>query len=87
MEHVTCLLPGGYIDEVGQLQREVELTALRGREEELLVTLAKRGAAAQVSAILSCCVKRIGSVTPVSQDLTRQLLVGDRQFLMLKLRN
>ena len=86
MEYITCLLPGGYIDDAGQLQREVELTALSGHEEELLVTMASQGAASQVSAILSCCVKRIGNIRGVSQELMRQLLVGDRQFLMLKLR-
>lgn len=86
MEYVTCLLPGGYIDEAGQLQKEVEITALSGREEELLFSMAKRGAATQVSAILGCCVKRIGNISPVPLDIIRRLLVGDRQYLMLKLR-
>lgn len=86
MEQFTCLLPGGYIDEAGELHREVALVALSGREEELLVSMAKRGAAAQVSAVLSCCVKRIGNISPLSQDIIRQLLVGDRQYLMLQLR-
>lgn len=86
MEVSKYLLPAGYIDESGQLHREVELSALTGREEELLVTMARQGGAAQVSAVLSSCVKRIGNISPVSRDLVRQLLVADRQYLMLKLR-
>lgn len=86
MENVTCLLPGGYIDDAGKLQREVVLKVLSGREEEVLVSLAKRGAAIQVTAILTSCIKRIGDISEITEDIIRRLLVGDRQFLMLKLR-
>lgn len=86
MDYCKCTLPGGYIDETGQIHKEVKLVPLSGREEELLVNTAERGGAAQVSTILSRCVKHIGTIDTVSEDLIRQLLVGDRQYLMLKLR-
>ncbi len=86
MDYCKCTLPGGYIDETGQIHKEVGLVPLSGREEELLVNTAGRGGAAQVSTILSCCVKQIGTIEKISEDLIRQLLVGDRQYLMLKLR-
>jgi len=86
MDYGKCSLPGGYIDEAGQLHKEVSLVPLSGREEELLVSMSGQGAAAQVSTILSCCVKHIGSISDVSKDLMQKLLVGDRQYLMLKLR-
>ena len=36
MDHMTCFLPGGYVDDGGILHREAELAPLSGREEELL---------------------------------------------------
>ena len=86
MDYRKCTLPGGYIDETGQLHKEVGLVPLSGREEELLVSTAARGGAAQVSAVLSRCVKHVGTIDVITEDLMRQLLVGDRQYLMLKLR-
>ena len=81
----TCVLPGGVWDASGVLQREAELTALTGREEELLADR-RSGPAALVTALLSRCVRRLGGIEPVSEDVARDLLVGDRQFLLIKLR-
>lgn len=81
----TCILPGGFWDTHGALHREVELTALSGREEELLADR-NVGAAALVTAVLARCVRRLGPWQPVSEDLIRGLLVGDRQYLLMKLR-
>jgi phage FluMu protein gp41 len=86
MEQSNFSLPGGYIGDSGRLHKQVELRALTGGEEELLVQIAPRGAAAQVTAVLCSCVKRIGSVHHITEDVVRDLLVGDRQYLMLKLR-
>ena len=86
MDYGKCFLPGGYFDETGQLHKEVELAALSGREEELLLSTAGRGGAVQVTAVLSRCIKRLGTFTSIDDELTRRLLVGDRRYLMLKLR-
>jgi hypothetical protein len=36
--------------------------------------------------VLSRCVRSIGTITPVSEELARGLLIADRQYLLLKLR-
>ncbi|MFI6644019.1 DUF6760 family protein [Streptomyces sp. NPDC050504] len=79
-------LPGGYWDAEGRLHREVELAALTGREEELLARSGGTGSAALVTEVLSRCVRRIGAVAPVTPDVARRLLVADRQYLLLRLR-
>jgi len=86
MDTLICWLPGGYRDAAGALHREAELAPLCGREEELLVRRGGLSNAAMVTRILSRCVLRIGTLSPVSEALARELLVADRQYLMLKLR-
>ena len=83
--HTTCALPGGIWDASGTLHREAELTPLTGREEELLADR-NLGAAAAVTAVLTRCMRRLGALQPVTEALARELLVGDRQYLLLKLR-
>jgi hypothetical protein len=87
MDRTTCLLPGGYVDEDGVLHREVDLAPLSGREEELLADPRQGGGAAAVTAILSRCLRRLGTISPVPAELVRRLLVADRQYLLLKLRD
>jgi hypothetical protein len=82
----SFLLPGGYVDADGQLFREVELAPLCGRDEELLAGRQPNLSPELLTVLLSRCVHRLGSVRPVSEDLARRLLVADRQFLLLKLR-
>lgn len=83
---MTCLLPGGYVDEAGAVHRHVELTSFSGRDEEFLANNRHLNGAALVTSTLSRCVRRIGDVQPVSDDIARSLLVADRQYLLLKLR-
>lgn len=82
----VCLLPGGYLDEAGAVHRQAELSPLSGREEELLATLGGAPAAVLVTEVLSRCVRAIGGVRPVTPEVARRLLAGDRQFLLLRLR-
>lgn len=83
--HTTCVLPGGVWDASGARHREAELTPLTGREEELLADR-NLGAAAAVTAVLSRCLRHLGGRQPVTEEMVRALLVGDRQFLLMKLR-
>lgn len=80
------MLPGGYWDTTGQLHREFELSALTGGEEELLAQAGRSQSATLVTEVLSRCVRRLGRISPVPPDVTRRLLVADRQFLLLQLR-
>lgn len=80
------VLPGGHWDERGVLHREFDLAPLTGREEELLAARGSARPAALVTDVLSRCVARIGDISPVPPEVTRQLLVADRQYLLLQLR-
>src|SRR4051795_12847718 len=80
------MLPGGYWDSRGILHCEFELADLTGREEELLAHRRRSETASLVTALLSHCVRRLGTVSPVSEEIAGQLIVADRQYLLLKLR-
>jgi hypothetical protein len=80
------MLPGGYWDGTGQVHREFELSALTGREEELLAQAGQSQRATVVTEVLSRCVRRLGGISPVPPEVTRRLLVADRQYLLLHLR-
>jgi hypothetical protein len=86
MDTLTGTLPGGYWDREGTLHRRFELAALTGREEELLAQVPDRPAAALVTEVLARVLRSLGSISPVPAQVVRQLLVGDRQFLLLRLR-
>ncbi|GIH14154.1 T4 family baseplate hub assembly chaperone [Rugosimonospora africana] len=83
---MSGLLPGGYWDSTGRLHRDFELAALTGREEELLATAGRPQTATLVTEVLSRCVRRLGGIRPVPPEVVRQLLVADRQYLLLQLR-
>lgn len=83
---MLCLLPGGLVDEGGTVHNEVQLRGLSGREEELLASRNGATGASLTTAILSRCVERIGGIGPIDPEIAGQLLVADRQFLLLKLR-
>jgi hypothetical protein len=82
----TGTLPGGFWDADGTLHRHYELAPLTGREEELLVQAGQRPAAGLVSELLARGVSTLGGISTVDEQVTQQLLVGDRQFLLLRLR-
>ena len=83
-EHVYTL-PGGYFDPNGRLHREVALRALGGYEEELLSSQ-HLSPAKQVTQLLQRCITRIGDITVINEDVTKQLFVADREYLLLMLR-
>ena len=78
-------LPGGYWDASGTLHRDYELAMLSGGEEELL-TADGAHSASQVTTVLARCLRRLGTISPVPEDVTSRLLIGDRQYLLLHLR-
>jgi hypothetical protein len=86
MDTMTGMLPGGYWDSSGVLHREFELALLTGREEELLAESRRAETASLVSAVLSRGVRRLGDISPVTPAVAAELLVADRQYLLLKLR-
>jgi len=86
MVGMTQTLPGGYWDSAGVLHRDFELAELTGHEEELLAQTRGTETSSLVSAVLSRCVRRLGGISPVTEEVASQLLIADRQYLLLKLR-
>lgn len=74
------------MDSAGVVHREVELAPLSGREEELLASRSGQTNAALVTSLLCRCVRRIGDASPITATIARNLLVADRQYLILRLR-
>ncbi len=80
-------LPGGYIDETGIVHVEAELTPLTGRDEEWLAGLPPdMPASAVVTELLARHLVRIGTLRSITASLVRDMLLGDRSYLILKLR-
>ncbi len=86
MDQTTVRLPGGWWDPSGRLQRDAVLTVLTGRDEEQLSQLGRQETASLVTQVLSRCVRRLGDVSPVPAGVVRELLVADRDYLLLRLR-
>jgi hypothetical protein len=86
MDTFTFRLPCGVAGEKEKLHREVELTHLTGRVEELLARGREQEHDARVTLLLNRCLKRLGTVEPVTPDTVRRLAAADRRFLLLKLR-
>src|SRR5262245_30188939 len=79
-------VPGGYVDGLGAVHREVELRSPTGWEEECFSEL-KPGlcAAGFTSQVLARCLKRIGPLAAVTAERVGELLPRDRDFLIIKL--
>jgi len=84
MSEIVCILPGGYIQN-GCVYNDVELKPIMGREEELIAEMEEEGVASITTALLANCIKRLGPLSPVSSDVVRGMIIGDRNYLMTKL--
>ncbi|HEX8853054.1 MAG TPA: hypothetical protein VF754_06180 [Pyrinomonadaceae bacterium] len=86
-EQGLFVLPGGYFDADGALHTDVELSPLTGRDEEYLASVRADASTAEVITGLLCrCVRRLGSVERIDAPLIRDLLVCDRDYLVIKAR-
>lgn len=80
------LLPGGFFQS-GTCFREVKLRPPTGRVEEQLGDASNaRCLASAITTLLTHCIERIGPINNVTAEIVRDLLVGDRDYLVLKLR-
>jgi hypothetical protein len=81
----TFQLPGGLRVE-GQVVRDVVVDEMTGIDEENIANPALSGNGGKImTTLLAGVVKSIGGKT-ATQEMVRNLLIGDRDFLMLKLR-
>ncbi len=80
------VLPGGFFQN-GDCFREITVCPFTGKVEELLGETANSGClASAVTILLTHCIQRIGAVSDITPEIVRNLLVADRDYLMLKLR-
>jgi len=81
------VLPGGILDNHGQCFKTVLVRELTGQDEELLADRRYRNAAHQVTDFLSQVLLEVpGLNKPVSPDLAAEMLIGDRDYILLRLR-
>lgn len=84
---LSLSLLGGYVDASGLMHRDVEVSPLSGADEDALRRLPRGTALATViTALLGRCLRRVGTLGPPDIEVVRSLLVGDRDYLVLKLR-
>jgi hypothetical protein len=83
-------LPVGYHDEQGQVQRQVVLRKMTGREEAILADKRnQRNGGKLVSELLTSCIMRLGPepLNGHTGAAVSSLYSVDRNFLLLKLRS
>lgn len=77
-------LPGGLIVQPDLVLRHGRLRPLSGREEELFARYPDMPSAVRTTWLLTVCLQSLDN-QPVTSDLVRQLLVADRDYLILQL--
>jgi hypothetical protein len=80
-------LPGGVISADGRCRRMVRVRELTGADEEVLADRSAANAAGLVTRFLARVITEIeGLDRRVDEDLVADMLVGDRDYLLLRLR-
>jgi hypothetical protein len=80
-------LPGGFVDDAGRVHVDVDLGPLTGAGEETLLNAPPDTCAAVLtSTLLLNTIRRIGTVRRITAEVIRALLVQDRDFLVVRLR-
>lgn len=81
------VLPGGILDGNDNGLKTVRVRELTGRDEELLADRRYQNAAEQVTDFLAQVIVEVpGLEKPVSKELVAEMLIGDRDYLLLRLR-
>jgi len=81
----TFTLPGGLMLQSHQMLSRASLRPLSGRDEEWLARHRNMPSSVRVSWLLNQCLLALDDY-PVNCELVRQMLVGDREFLIMQLR-
>lgn len=80
-------LPGGIVDADGAVHRRLRVRELNGADEEALFDRRSGGDAKRVSAFLARVIESVdGMRMPSDLSLAERLPIGDRDYLLLRLR-
>jgi hypothetical protein len=85
----TYTLPGGYLDKDGVLHTECRIREINGSDEEAMARELRNpnvNIPRVVDLLLKRCVLSVGAYDPVSPEVVRDMLTGDRAALMLAIR-
>lgn len=83
----TYRLPCGYKDNSGVIHREFEVREMNGSDEEAIADpKISQNSARIITTLIKRCVKRIGTIEPITDEVARDLIIGDRDFILLKIR-
>ena len=98
-EQGMFILPGGYMLPDGTCYQTVKLRQLTGREEEMILdghansdynnnssSNINNNVITLLTQILTNCIESIGPIKEINADIVRRLLICDRDYLLLKLR-
>ncbi len=86
MEGFPVTLPGGQWRD-GERHVQATLRSLTGADEVFLVDHGGQlSLAARTTALLARCMVALGGISPVTAEAVRDLTVGDREALLLRLR-
>jgi hypothetical protein len=81
------LLPGGWVADDGRVLRAVHVRQLNGSDEEALFNRAGGSGAERVTTLLARVIDGVeGLAAPVDAGFAAGLSVGDRDYLLLRLR-
>ncbi len=81
------VLPGGFVDDAGRFHADAEFAVLTGAGEAAILNApAETCAAGLITVVLAHSVRRIGALRRVTAASVRALIVQDREFLLLRLR-
>ena len=81
------VLPGGVFDAAGRVHRVVQVRELTGADEERLFDRALGAGSRRVSAFLARAIAGIdGLDAPIDEAFVDALQIGDRDYLLLRLR-
>lgn len=88
MKPQQLFLPGGLCIDGKQCYQDIQLRQITGKDEELVATgyNIEKNISAIILFLISRCVESIGPITEITENTVRQLLVADRDYLVLKLR-
>lgn len=81
-------LPAGVLDAQGRVCRDVRVRELTGADEEALFERALASGSRRVSAFLSRVIESVDGLdgVPIDEGLADTLQIGDRDYLLLRLR-